>query len=279
MTTERFFDLPVEQIRIPEDRARDLDLNWAEALAGIIRTQGLTNPITVRHAGDHYELVTGLHRLAAFKALGSEAIPCQLSSATSDDEARLEEVMENLGRAELTALDRCHHLYELKQAWERLYPEAGHGGDRKSIKRQSLPLDQKPQEIFGFAAANAEKIGLSQRTIRMAVSIWTGLAPASRARLTGTELARKQTELKALSDQGAMHQQRILDLIQDVNSDVSNVAGAIQALAGTGAKDAVERKVASIRSGLASLPDEAFDRLLNEEADRVIASLKRMGRI
>lgn len=279
MTNTRFFDLPLSMIDIPEARARDLDMVWATALADIIRVQGLTNPITVRHVGDRYVLTTGLHRLTAFQIMGAEGIPCKLSQAASEDEARLEEVMENLGRAELIALDRCHHLYELQQVWERMYPETSNGGDRKSIRMQTLHSDQKPQEIFGFATANAEKIGLSKRTIHLAVSIWKGLAPASRTRLVGTDLARKQTELKALSDESPVRQERILDLILDPSSDVTNVAGALNAMSGGNVATALERTLATMRSKLSKLPDEALDRLVNEQADRVIASLKRMGRI
>ena len=137
------FEVPLSEIDIPADRARDLDPAWAEALAGMIAERGLINPITVRIVDGRKRLVTGLHRHAAFVLLKREAIPVRISAAASDDEARLEEVMENLGRNELKALDRCHHLYELKQVYEALYPEAKHGGDRKSgIKAQKLRFDQ-----------------------------------------------------------------------------------------------------------------------------------------
>lgn len=206
-------DLPIDLIDIPENRARSYDPVWAETLAAIIAKQGLINPISVRPNGDRYVLVTGLHRRGAMVALGRAAIPARITTAVTDDEARLEEVMENLGRYDLIALDRCHHLHELKLVWERMYPQAKHGGDRKSIKRKSLPLDPDQPEIFGFARATAEKIGLSERAIKLAVTIWTHLTPASRQRLTGTDLARKQTELKALSEQKPAVQAKILDLI------------------------------------------------------------------
>jgi len=37
-----------------------------------------------------------------------ETIAARVSDAETDDQARLQEVMENLGRNELIALDRCH---------------------------------------------------------------------------------------------------------------------------------------------------------------------------
>jgi hypothetical protein len=37
--------------------------------------------------------------------------------------------------------------------------------------------------------------------------------------------------------------------------------------------------VEQLRNGLKSVSDEAFDQLIDEQAERVIASLKRMGRL
>ena len=116
-------DLRLDAIDVPQDRARDFDPVWAEALSSIIKEQGLQHPITVRPVGDRYSLVAGLHRYYAHLIGGqAESIPAFVSEAQTDDEARLQEVMENLGRHELIALDRCHHLYELKQVWERMTP-------------------------------------------------------------------------------------------------------------------------------------------------------------
>ena len=272
--------ISLSDIAIPEDRARPYDPLKARALAGSIAKQGLFHPITVRPVDEAYELVLGLHRYRAAEMNKAPTIEAHVSEL-SDDAARLAEVMENLARAELIALDRCQHLYELKVVYERMYPEAKHGGDRKSekIKRQGLPLDPNAPEIFGFAQHVAERIGLSQRTIRLAVAIWQGLSKETRPRLYGTDIARKQTELKALSELSAKRQGKVLDLIFDEASDVGNVAGGLAALEGGIKPSAAERRVAKLREGLKSVSDEAFDQLIGEQADRVIASLKRMGRL
>ncbi len=88
------------------------------------------------------------------------------------------------------------------------------------------PLTGEPREVFGFAEAVAERIGLSRRTIFAAVKIWTGLAPQTRQRLRGTDLARKQTELKALSEIPTPRKQgEVLDAIQNEDlPEVGNVA-------------------------------------------------------
>lgn len=188
-------ELPLASIEVGTDRARELDPAWVEGLAGSIREQGLLQPIVVRPMGDGYRLVAGHHRLEAVRSLGHERITAVVSEAEDDDAARLAEVMENLGRAELIALDRCHHLYQLKQVWERMHPHTAHG--KASPKTQSLRLSSDEGEIFGFARAHAEKIGLSKRSIEQAVKIWTTLVPTVRRQLVGTALATKQTELKA----------------------------------------------------------------------------------
>lgn len=285
MTSLAIHNIPVESIDVPADRARDYDEEAARALAAIIAEQGLLHPIRVRRNGERWRLISGLHRLRAFGINQQTLIPASVAEAGTDDEALLEEVMENLGRHELNALDRCHHLYELKQVWERMYPQAKRGGDKnvqkgRGAKRQTLPFGEDGGEIFGFSKATAEKIGLSERAIRQDVKIWTGLVPTARRRLAGTDLAKKQTELKALSELQATPQLKVIDLILGADHpQIGNVAEALLFLQGGVAMSAEERRYLSIRDGLKALPDASFDRLLADHEDRVIASLKRRGRI
>lgn len=302
------------EIEVPENRARELDHNWVQALAGSIAVQGLINPVTVRIADGRPRLVTGLHRHAAFVALEWETIPARISNAASDDEARLEEVMENLGRHELKALDRCHHLYELKQVHERLYPDTKNGGDRKSeIRSQKLASDPEVGEIFGFTKATAERTGFSQSAIKLAVKIWKDLSVASRQRCTGTWLADHQAGLKQLSEQSHTDQAKVLDILFGENPQATNVPDALTILANGRVKTHLERKIEKAANTLNSLPgsvasaivasdadarlaemqksiatlskffgkleDDELDRVVADHEDRIVASLQRRGRI
>ena len=74
---------------------------------------GLQTPITVRMQGKTVVLVSGLHRLAAAKLLGWDAILCVELSGDKID-ARLWEIAENLYRAELTVLQRAEYTDELR---------------------------------------------------------------------------------------------------------------------------------------------------------------------
>lgn len=271
--TITLLEIPLADIDIPDDRARDLDATWAEALGAIIAAQGLTNPVTVRQVDGRYRLVTGLHRLEAIRQLGWETITARVSTARDDDEARLEEVMENLGRAELNALDRCHHLYDLKQVYERLHPETKNGA------QGGVGGKRNENEIFAFSVDAAEKIGLSRRSIEIAVAIWSKLTPASRARCAGTWLAGKQSELKLLSAQKPPIQKKVLDLILADPPEADNVQAALDYLESGVKLTDVEKKFLTFSRAFAALPEPDFDRLLSANEERVMASLKRRGRI
>lgn len=279
-------EIDISSISVPDDRARALDMNWVEALAQIIESQGLTNAITVRQYNDKILLVSGAHRLAAFKKLGRSTIPARVSSAENDNDAKLEEVMENLGRNELNALDRCHHLYDLKTVYEKLHPETKHGGDRgnqytgaKTGKRQTLPLDTEQPELFGFSRQIAEKIGLSDRSIRMAVAIWKGLSVASRRRLENTWIATNQNNLKILSEQTPVNQDKILNLMLVEPVQANSVIDALTIIDNGRLPDGQEKRFQALSNKLSRLTDFEFDIVLKAQAERVIAWAKNSGLI
>ncbi|MEN5299056.1 ParB N-terminal domain-containing protein [Brucella sp. TWI559] len=293
--------IKLSDIDIPEDRARDLDMDWAQALASMIAAQGLINPITVRMVDGRPRLVAGLHRYTGIGLLKWETIPARISNAATDDDARLEEVMENLGRNELKALDRCHHLYELKQVYERMHPETkngAHGG---------VGGKRNENEIFAFSLDVAEKIGLSRRSIELAVKIWKDLAAVSRQRCAGTWLANHQAGLKLLSEQSHAEQANILDVLFSHPPKATSVQDAMSILANGSTKTATEKKVETVKNTLKALPeavvasvvderlaemrqsidvlskffaklaDDELDKVVEQHEARIVASLKRRG--
>jgi ParB family transcriptional regulator, chromosome partitioning protein len=316
MTKTDIIEIKLSDIDIPTDRARSFEQTEAEALAQIIAASGLQHPIRVRAVEGRFQLVAGRKRLEAFRLLGREVIPGTLSSAVSDDEARLEEVMENLGRFDLTKLDRCQHLFELKQVYERLHPETKHGGDHGNQhtggKWPKWPLATDASEVFGFSSAVAERIGLSDRAIRRSVKIWTGLTPDSRTRLSGSRFCDFQSALQEISEQPAAIQAKALNLLLVDPPVVSTVADALAMISDGVAPTAAEKKIASVSKAvqslappvasalsggdarrlaelqegiatlskfIARLEDDELDSVIVEHEDRIIASLKRRGRI
>ena len=104
------------------DRLRALDRESVERLKESISRIGLKTPISVRSSAQGWTLVAGRHRLAACIELGINQIPV-IAETSSELEARLWEIAENLHRAELTALERAEHISQ----WIKLRGERGAG--------------------------------------------------------------------------------------------------------------------------------------------------------
>ena len=94
-----------------EDNIRDI--------AESIREIGLISPITVDTDGN---LIAGFHRLQAHKLLGIPEIPV-IVSTQKELKARLQEIDENLKRAELTAIEKSVHIEE-RESITREHSEA-----------------------------------------------------------------------------------------------------------------------------------------------------------
>ncbi|MEO0034383.1 MAG: hypothetical protein RLZZ501_406 [Pseudomonadota bacterium] len=201
---------------ISEDHARMLATNIAEV--GRLRS-----PIEVRalkgKKDRSYTLIAGGHRLRAAQILGWSEIPAFVIES-SDDEARLAEIDENLVRHELNPLDRAVFLAERKTIYERLFPETKAGVAGAEAKHG------RATDIMSFAADTAERCGLTERSIRRAVAIASGLQLDVRARITGTGLAHKQSELLALIKLSRSEQHAVLDLLLAEGTEVRTVDAA-----------------------------------------------------
>lgn len=74
--------VPVEEIYVPVKLAKSLDETRVETVADDFIENGKMTPVRVRHDGERYVLVNGVHRLAACKALGEATITAYLVQAT-----------------------------------------------------------------------------------------------------------------------------------------------------------------------------------------------------
>jgi ParB/RepB/Spo0J family partition protein len=120
---EEQYELPrLERIAIEDvqviGKHRDLDPQKVASLAASMAKIGLRTPITVRRIEKDLDtkifLGAVLYRLEAAKKLGWEYIDAFVMEGTKAD-ARMWQLMENLYRADLTALQRAEHVTELVQ--------------------------------------------------------------------------------------------------------------------------------------------------------------------
>jgi ParB-like nuclease domain len=135
-----------------DGKRRQLDLDKVRAIAASMDLVGLQTPITVQRRGKKkVRLVTGAHRLAAAKKLGWEAIP-SIVLLRDKIETRMWQIVENLYRAELTALERAELTDELRQLVQQqkggqVAPPGGHQPQDKGIKKTAKILGLKREEI------------------------------------------------------------------------------------------------------------------------------------
>ena len=149
--------LYVENIKVPEQRARGLDEATVARLAESLSRIGLQTPITVWQDDEWPTLVAGLHRLKAAERLGWKKVEVIYLEGDEQD-ARLWEISENLHRCDLSAVERAEHIDE----WRRLTVAKG--------AQVAHPCGGAQPSDRGHSKA-AEVLGVSRDTVRRAERI------------------------------------------------------------------------------------------------------------
>ena len=176
-------EVPLKRIKIStrlrgtcEDKVTDL----AESIEGI----GLLHPITVSKHGEWFHLLSGMHRLEAFRKLGRDTIPASINQSDPLIE-ELIEVEENLVSSRLTSIDEARFIVRWEEILTLLGKRAVRGDNRWN--RSGLTNDDL-----------ARTRGMSRRTYIYTKSIAT-LHPEVQDLLNETEYANQKMDLVALS--------------------------------------------------------------------------------
>jgi ParB family chromosome partitioning protein len=152
--------IPIEQIRPnpfqPRKEFREEDL--AQLQASIAAT-GLLQPITVRRADDHFELIAGERRLRAATRLGWAEIPAIVKDY--DDKALLTlALVENLQRADLNPIEEAEGYSRLVAEFDLTQQEiAAIVGKDRSTVANSLRLLHLPVPIREMVQASRLSVG------------------------------------------------------------------------------------------------------------------------
>jgi ParB family transcriptional regulator, chromosome partitioning protein len=219
---KREFAVTLDDIEVV-NRLRSITQTTVDALAIDIGERGQRVAIEIarnkrRGAKKPWRLVAGLHRIAAHQKLGWETIRA-VEVTGSEDKLRLDEILENLTRSELTKLERAVHLAALKALHQKMNPTAKNGGDPK-LRDQNANLANWYQAV----AAASER---SLRTIQREASIGEGLSPQTVTALKGTALEDNQAELEALSALGPEMQASVLSVLHSEDPPATSVRGAV----------------------------------------------------
>jgi ParB family transcriptional regulator, chromosome partitioning protein len=250
VTPPRRFMVALDAIDVGE-RLRPIDRDYVQALAASFSEQGQIQPIRVRPAadgGNRLQLVAGGHRVEAARLLGWTDIEATLRDLT-DDEARIEEIDENVFRQELSALDLAVSLSERKRLYEAAHPEAAHGKAKKPKTEKGKVANLST--FASFSKDAARKTGLSERSVRRHVELVKALGPGTIAVLRATPLADNAAQLKALA--GTRRQEREAIMAALVAGKASNVARAREAAGIVKRPDAEEQALDGFMAAMARL--------------------------
>ncbi len=134
----------------PDQPRRSFDPERLEELAASIRQQGVLQPIAVRYdaARDRYVIIHGERRWRAAQLAGLTSIPA-LVREVSDEQRLIQQLMENILREDLNALDRAAALRRLKQQlgdapWEQVAEVVG---IKRSRLFQLLATEKLPDPV------------------------------------------------------------------------------------------------------------------------------------
>src|SRR5215216_5074333 len=150
-------DLPTaKEIRLerivadPEQPRRTFDPDRLEELTASIRREGILQPIAVRYDADRdvYVVVHGERRLRAARQAGLSAIPA-IVREVPQDRRLVQQLMENIVRDDLNAVDRAAALRTLKTQlndapWDDV---AEMVGIRRSRLFQLIGTEKLPEQV------------------------------------------------------------------------------------------------------------------------------------
>ncbi len=218
-STEEVLLLPIDSV-VHGDLLRIINPQKVEEIAASMREreartpgQGQMVPIKVREIGDgKWEVVFGFHRREAVELAGLRYIKATLFVG-DDDDALLEKIDENLVRHDLGAFDQANFLEERRQIWERKTGQIERGGDRRS-KVKIRPLIEEVGKK-GFYAATAEKFGLAQTTVKVALARKARIQPTVWTALQKTDAATNGALLDRIGRLTPEEQLEILDRMRE----------------------------------------------------------------
>ena len=155
--------IPLCRIRPnPQQPRRSFDEEGLAELAASIRSCGILQPLTVRRAGDGYELVAGERRLRAARIAGLREVPCLVAQVGEEDSALLA-LMENLQRRDLDCWEEAQAIARLISRYGLSQEEAARRlGRAQPTVANKLRLLRLPEDVRALLREN----GLTERHAR-----------------------------------------------------------------------------------------------------------------
>ena len=162
--------LPVGEIKpnadLPRRRAEP---GAMRELAASVEKYGVLQPLSVRRAGDGYELISGERRLRAAALVGIKEVPCIIMDVDTQESAVLA-LVENLQRRDLDFIEEARGLSRLVNIFGYNQEEAARlVGRSQPAVANKLRLLKLPKDILYLI----KEAGLSERHARALLRLET----------------------------------------------------------------------------------------------------------
>lgn len=246
---KRLAQIPIRRIvPNPNQPRTTFDEESIAELAQSIRQVGLIQPLVVRRAGDHYELVAGERRLRACKSLGMEEVTCIVQREVQEEASAMMALIENLQREDLYFLEEAQCYYSLLTTYDLTQEELAQrlGKSQSSIANKLRVLRLSPTVKDAM-----KEQGLTERHARALLKLKDEKAQLAMVRKIGEKsLSVKETEkivektLDKLYDEradGAKPRPVIIRMVKDYRLFMNTMNAAINQLRESGMRVEVEQ--------------------------------------
>lgn len=148
-------DIPIKELKPnPHQPRRTFDQQGLEELSRSIASVGVLQPLSVRRAGNGWELVAGERRLRAAQLAGLTTVPC-LPVEADEQTSSLLALVENLQRRDLDVWEEAEALRRLIDRFHLSQEEAARRvGKSQSAVANKLRLLKLPPDVIASLRAN-----------------------------------------------------------------------------------------------------------------------------
>lgn len=174
----------------PYQPRKRFDEDELQQLTDSVKSHGILQPLVVRDAGDHYQLIAGERRLRAAQAAGLTAVPVHVV-AFDDQQVYEAALVENIQRSDLNPIEKAQGFKDYLEKFGLTQDQLGSklGMDRSSISNL-LGLLHLPDDV-------QEAVRLGQITLGHA-KVLKGLGDPERQSALAKEIVLKNLSVHAL---------------------------------------------------------------------------------
>jgi ParB family chromosome partitioning protein len=149
--------------RNPYQPRKSFDDDELKQLTDSIKSHGILQPLVVRDAGDHYQLIAGERRLRAAQAAGLANVPVHVV-AFNDQQVYEAALVENIQRSDLNAIEKAQGFKDYLERYSLTHEQLGNklGIDRATVSNLvgllNLPADVQDSVRLGQITLGHAKI-------------------------------------------------------------------------------------------------------------------------